>query len=306
VLVFLDEGDSADRASILESGADECLTAPVVPRELVARLARLMSGASLGREATRHGAELARELARARRIQQYIMPLKPPTIEGLEIVAEYLPAVDVGGDFFDILTFDRGRAGLFMADVAGHGIGAAMNAMLIKSQLAVWAKASITVGETLGMLNHYLFSLTEIEYATAVYALVDVPARQMEYSLAGHPPPVLVRRGQQARLLEAPAVPQDGQQHVGLPLAMFDSGAYVSARLSLDPGDRVVLYTDGLTEWRDSEGAMLGLDGLCGLLDQSRGRPLRQQVAWLLGELQARSPDGNPLDDVNLLAFEVA
>lgn len=306
VLAILDRGDSDDRATLLEAGADGCLTGAVSPRELGLHLARLASLADLSRQTARHSAAMAREMAHARRVQRHILPLEPPVVEGLDIAVQYLPAADIGGDFFDVMPFDDHRVGFFVADVAGHGIGSALNTMVLKSQLVIWARPGITVPETLGMLNSYLYGLTGMDYATAVYAVLDLRSRELEYTVAGHPNPLLLRRGKSVRMLETYTGHTDlTGVHVGLPLGMFGDGVYITETMQLLPGDRVFLYTDGLIEWRSSDGDMLGVEGLKGLVEGSRDQPLKEQAAWLVRQMRPSTAGGPPDDDVNLLAFEV-
>lgn len=306
IAVLLDSGDSQDRGTVLEAGADDCLTQPVSARELGARLGRLMGIHSLATESVRYSATLARELNQARRIQQYIMPLDPPQIEGATIAARYLPTSQLGGDLFDIVRLDEHRVGLFMADVAGHGVGAALNTMLIKSQLVIWARPGITVTETLSLLNNYLCPLVDLRHATAIYAVYDRRSHEFEYSLAGHLCPVLIREGQPARQMALPEIPDEAAgMKVGLPLGMFEDCMYMSHREVLEPGDRLFLYTDGLIEWRVSEGTMLGIKGLCALLDQSRQRSVSDQVSWVVDHLCSEAGAQSIIDDINLLAMQV-
>ncbi|MBN2584955.1 MAG: SpoIIE family protein phosphatase [Planctomycetes bacterium] len=304
--VLLGEGDSDARAQVLEAGADDCLTGPVVARELGARLGRQAGIHSLAIESARYSRLLSRELAQARRIQQHILPLPPPQVEGLTIAARYVPATQLGGDFFDVLPLDEHLTGLFMADVAGHGVGAALNTMLIKSQLVIWARAGIRVTETLSLLNNYLCPLIDLQFATAVYGLYDRRSRRLEYAMAGHPRPMLIRKGQPTRQLDLPEIPsQMGGMKVGLPLGVFDDCAYLSASITLEPGDRVVLFTDGLIEARAVDGTLLGTAGLCLLLDQHRKKPLADQLAAVLNHLHSGDGSLQVDDDINLLAAEV-
>ena len=306
VMVVLQEGGSADRASLLESGADDCLVEPVSSRELGARIGRLIGMADMARETARHSAVISREMAHARRVQQHILPLDPPRVDGVRVVAEYVPAADIGGDLFDILPLEPGRVAFFMADVAGHGIGAALNTMVIKSQLSIWGKPGITVSETLGMLNNHLFALTDLDYATAVYAILDVPSRQLEYAVAGHPNPLLLRRDEAVRMLEVSRLPASSSGfRAGLPLGLFEDGIYVSERAQLQPNDRVLFFTDGVIEWRDDRDNLLGMEGLRELLEASGDQPLKDQIPWVLDRLKSMSPGQPPGDDVNLVAFEV-
>ena len=227
-------------------------------------------------------------------------------MEGATIAARYLPATQLGGDLFDVIRLDQHRVGLFMADVAGHGVGAALNTMLIKSQLVIWARPGITVTETLSLLNNYLCPLVDLCFATAVYAVYDCSCGQMEYSLAGHPRPVLTRKGEPPREIDLPQVPEQmSGMRTGLPLGIFEDCLYLSGRIALEPGDRVLLYTDGLVEWRSPGGDLLGVEGLCRLLDQCRQKPVDEQVGWIIDHLRAESDGQSITDDINLLALQV-
>lgn len=306
ILVLLDDGASDDRAAILEAGADDCACEPLGPREIGIRIGRLMSQADLARRTAKQQTVLAREMNHARRVQQHILPLEPPSIEGVHVAARYLPAADIGGDLFDVIPHDAENVAFFMADVAGHGMGAALNTMVIKSQLVIWSRPGITVAETLGMLNNKLHSLTDLDYATAVYGLLSVPQRRFEYAVAGHPNPLLMRCGEAPRLLEVSRLPASNTGfRAGLPLGLFSDGVYVSEIIDLQPGDRVLMFTDGVIEWRDAADNLLGTEGLRELLQRSNDMPIGDQLAWLLGQLEALSPGEPPADDVNLLAFEV-
>lgn len=303
--VVLAGGDSRHRAMIIAAGADECLSGEIDAMELATRLHRLANVAALAADAAEQRLRLNRELQQARRIQHYILPLVPPKVPGVSIVAEYLPAAVLGGDFFDIIQLDEQRVGFFMADVVGHGVAAALNTMLIKSQLVVWARSGISVCETMGLLNDSLSRLVDLEYATAVYGMLDLSNWTLEYSLAGHPSPMLIRPDEPVVALPVPAPtqPRPGMR-VGLPLGMFESGAYISRTIDIRPDDRIMFYTDGLIEWRAESGDRLGLDGLCHLLGEIGHRPLEDQVAWLMHSMRQRSgANAAPDDDINLLAF---
>lgn len=302
--VVLSRGTSRERALVIGSGADECLSGDVDVMELEVRVRRLAQVAVLAADAAEQRGRLDRELEQARRIQRYILPLVPPPVPGVDIVAEYLPAAVLGGDFFDIIRLDDQRVAFFMADVVGHGVGAALNTMLIKSQLVIWARSGISVCETMSLLNDSLSRLVDLEYATAVYGVLDLSNWTLEYTLAGHPGPVLLRPGAGVSVLGVvhPAQTLKGMR-MGLPLGMFENGVYFSETVDVQVDDRVLFYTDGLIEWRDEDGERLGMDGLCEVLGEISHRALEDQVAWLMHHMRRRGGGLAPDDDVNLVAF---
>src|SRR5260370_23974341 len=129
----------------------------------------------------------------ARRIQSAILPRRVPQVDGLDIAVSYLPMTSVAGDFYDFLIVDEHRLGILVADVAGHGVPAALIASMVKVAITAQAAHAHDPGLVLSGLNQVLCSQMSGQFVTAAYVFVDSSARVARYAAAGHPPLLLCR-----------------------------------------------------------------------------------------------------------------
>jgi PAS domain S-box-containing protein len=212
-------------------------------------------------------------------LQRAIVPERPVSSPGLEVVAAYHPAGDraqVGGDWYDALALPDGRIVLAVGDVAGHGLDAATLMVRMRSALRAYAVDDPDPSTVLARLDRLIEVEEQGAYVTAIVAVVDPATGDVRWSRAGHPPPVALDRGVAATV----------ELRGGTPLGVPVGSDYPSASWHLDPGSVLVLYTDGLVERRDLaiddgltqllsalEGAPTDLDGLVGsLVDLVRDR----------------------------------
>jgi sigma-B regulation protein RsbU (phosphoserine phosphatase) len=131
------------------------------------------------------------ELATARAIQLAALPRKNPDLPGLDVAAVYTPASDVAGDFYDFLDLDHGRLGIFIADVSGHGVPAALVASMLKIALATQMENAASPARILAALNTLFCGRLERQFITAAYVYLDPAANMLVIASAGHPPPIL-------------------------------------------------------------------------------------------------------------------
>jgi GAF domain-containing protein/anti-sigma regulatory factor (Ser/Thr protein kinase) len=186
---------------------------------------------------------LEREHRGAVVLQRSLLPEGLPDIAGVEVAARYLPARDlVGGDWYDVIELPRGRVGLAIGDVAGHGVRAAALMGQLRTGLRAYALESHGPGETLKRLDRLMHTIRGQGMATAAYAVVEPESGRLRYASAGHPPPLIVPASGEARLMEVRPAP---------PLGTLPYGLYLDVDTALAPGDTIVLYTDGLVERRD-------------------------------------------------------
>ena len=200
-------------------------------------------------QSERRVAALGRELQTARRIQQSILPKQPPAVEGLSVAAHYDSMAEVAGDFYDFVVTPSGQLGVLVADVSGHGVPAAIVASMVKIALAVQEGEIADPGLVLTRMNRALCGRFDLAYVTATFALLDPAARTLTYAAAGHPSPLLVRAMGHVESLD----------ERGMVLGFLPDAPYVSTTVrNLTGGDRIVFYTDGITEASRSDGEFFG------------------------------------------------
>lgn len=235
---------------------------------------------------------VAQEMETARRIQTSILPQTLPRIPGVSLVARYEPMNAVAGDLYDVLARDAGL-GVFVADVSGHGVPAALVASMVKVAFAAQAPHAHDPSRVLAEVNRTLCGSLEGTYVTAAYAWLDLASSRLAYSAAGHPP--LLLRG-------ADGVERLGEN--GLMMGMQSDAAYPSTSRQLTRGDRIVLYTDGVIEAFNPKGELFELDRLIALLEASHDEPERFADA-VLGRVAAWRCGRGPTDDLTLMVLEV-
>jgi len=200
-------------------------------------------------DSERRIAAVGRELETARQIQQSILPKEVPSLPGLAVAAHYDSMTEVAGDLYDFVITPSGQLGILVADVSGHGVPAAIVASMVKIALAVQEGDVADPGAVLTRMNRALSGRFEKAYVTAVFALIDPAARRVTYASAGHPSPLLRRGDGRIESLDAR----------GVVLGFLPDVEYTSAVVrDLTAGDRLVFYTDGITEAARADGEFFG------------------------------------------------
>ena len=200
----------------------------------------------LGRTQSRKQEE---DLDQAREIQERLLPKRIPQIKGLDIAGAWNPAAVVSGDYFDVVKFGETKIGVCICDVVGKGISAALLMANLQASFRAFASEPVSPGSVVSKLNVVICNnIASDKFVTFCYCILDVTKNTLTYASAGHWPPVLIKRSGQTHSLK------DG----GPPLGLFADHSYENIELQLESGDRLVLYTDGLTEARNSDGAEFG------------------------------------------------
>jgi sigma-B regulation protein RsbU (phosphoserine phosphatase) len=236
------------------------------------------------------------EVAEARTIQQGLLPKSIAQLAGYEIVGAWQPAHSVGGDYYDVLEFDEATLGLCIADVAGKGLPAALLMSNLQAAVRGLASPSLSPEGLCARLNSLVCHNTGNDrFITFFYAQLDGPGRHLQYTNAGHNPPILLHRNGSYERLEAG----------GGVLGVFPNQTFAAGAAQLAPGDRVILFTDGVTEACDATGEEFGEVRLLGLL--------REHCATAVAVLQAKIlaaagefSRGHWHDDATLLVLGVS
>ncbi len=206
---------------------------------LASTLAIAIENARLYEELKRAEQRMARDLERARIVQHALLPADKPNLPGIDIAARYMPALELGGDFYDLLPYGDMRLAIAVGDVSGKGSAAALLAALGIGLLREHAaQHPCAPEEMLAEINRHLQNTgTSSQFVALAFAVYDAANRELCLANAGFPPPVLVRDGE--------AVPLDVS---GIPLGLFPDAAYEPLRVPLREGDVVVFCSDGIHE----------------------------------------------------------
>ena len=268
--------------------------AAIVMDELELRLAA-MREIQLERAARRQALDQQRYAERlTRALQRSLSPPTLPTVPGLEIAVHYKPfsAAQVGGDFYDLFPREAGRWGFFLGDVCGKGPEAASLTSLARYTLRTAAMRNAGPATTLRDLNSALLMQAEGDMCTAIYGEIDLSEGEIAVSLAvaGHPPPFVVRAGGSVK----PTTIR------GTMLGAFSDVAFDSCEMKLDPGDALVLYSDGLLDTR-LDGGHVDEERLAHLLAGAAGTRAGQLLGRLTATLQRL--DAPLRDDVAIMVI---
>ena len=236
---------------------------------------------------------IQKELEIAQRIQRSILPPAFPPSTSFSVAARYLPMTSVAGDFYDFLLVDDMQAGLLIADVSGHGVPAALIASMVKLAAAAQAGNSAAPSELLHGMNAALCGNTQNQFVTAAYVYLNAATRELRYAAAGHPPMLLLRDGLVTEITEN-----------GLMLAAFSFATYTTLTRSLHPGDRLLLYTDGILEAANAEEEEFGQHRLSTLLQETATLPQSETADRIITTIRDWSATQN--DDLTVLICDYA
>ncbi|OHD64387.1 MAG: hypothetical protein A2176_01500 [Spirochaetes bacterium RBG_13_51_14] len=243
--------------------------------------------------------DMERELKYAQVVIGRLLPEDASAPDRLEVDFRHIPLDEIGGDFFSFNTLHDKGFGVFIGDVAGHGVSAALFLALVKS---VTERLNNTRGESPSLyikdLNGNLVEGNVTFFLTALYGYFNITRDTAEFSFAkgGHTPPVLFR-------------PADGSTRLlkssGMPVGLSVDAEFQEVHASLLPGDRIYLYTDGIIEARNDGMDMLEPEGLLSIIGRTGAKNLHESLDFILEEVSRFRGAEPPEDDVVLIGFEV-
>ena len=241
--------------------------------------------------------EIEDDLGLAARVQQSLAP-KCMVWGSIRVETFYQPARAIGGDFGLVTPLDEDYLNVLVCDVSGHGISSALIANRIYSETIAQLNKCAPLGDMLRQLNQLVIQNigSSLFFFTLSIARVDRSGRHMAFASAGHPPAMIVQPGKEPRLLESRSTVLGA-----LPDAVDPEPAM---EVQLEAGDRIVLYTDGITDVFNSQGKMLGVAGVRRFVQETATLPLDQMKRAIL-ERVAEWREGQPADDISLILVEV-
>ncbi len=239
-------------------------------------------------------AALEHDLRAAALIQKRLLPKVPASIPGVEIAAHSIPADATGGDFFDFYRLPDGRLGTLIADVSGHGLGAAFIMASTMGTIRSLVHEHADPGTILTAANQHVFAETSSgHFVTAFCGILDLPRQELIFANAGHGGWLLHDSGA-IESLDAPG---------GFPLGIVEDHSYeTSGLLRLTPGTSLIMLTDGLAEAEDDQGRLFTMDRVHAALRDLRGAPAAELVEGTLAVVSQFCQPRKPLDDMTMVA----
>ena len=235
---------------------------------------------------------LEEQMRLARLVQTRLLPMHAPDLPGYDVAGVCVPAFDIGGDYYDFIELPGGRIGLAIADVSGEGIPAAMIMTAFRALLRTHARSLSRPESVADRLNTLLPDFTgQVDFVTAFYGVLDPSTGVFSYVNCGHNPPFILHRNGEVQYLSCG----------GPLLSIFDEVAYKSDEATLDAGDTLVLYTDGIIELVDDVNREYGLDRLLATASGNHCESSADVIAHILSDARDHAQRHVFSDDLTLL-----
>lgn len=330
VIIVTAKDESADIVEGLKAGANDYVTKPLDMPVVVARVQtqvslkravdqirllehtlaeRNVALEAANRELTAANVRMARELASAARIQQAMLPAALPKGSAAQFAWLFRPCAEIAGDSLNVFQLDANHVGMYVLDVVGHGIAAALLSVAVSRILSPAPNSFLLrpshdgkgyllrppaeVGDELN--RRFPWDSATEQFFTLVYGVLDVRTREFRFVCAGHPPPVHIARGAELSVLNGPA---------GVPIGVAESG-YVEQCVRLEMGDRIYCYSDGLPEAMNAQNEPYTTERLLDCIRGARGSSLPQSLDALWKDVEAWCGGTALHDDASLVALEV-
>ena len=260
-VIFLSAlGDTEDKVKGLQLGAVDYVTKPFQPDEVIARVNTHLTIHRLKREVESQKDQLEHELEVVSEVQRKLLPKQLPQIDGFNLGVHYETSRYAGGDYYDVLDLPDNCWGFLIADAEGHSAPAAVLMAMTCALFRSYPGSAADPAKVLRYLNEHLCKVAEPSFMTALYAFYDAKARTMRIARAGHPLPMIFRDAEnKAEELTCPGVYPLGIEPYEIEIPVTET--------QLEPGDRFLIYTDGLTERFNPEGDTYGEDRLLNQLE---------------------------------------
>ncbi|MGA2212663.1 MAG: SpoIIE family protein phosphatase [Bryobacteraceae bacterium] len=272
--------DSRQSAADLSSGNREILQTLALEASTILENARLL-------DEERAKQHMEEELNVARTIQTGLLPRELPSEGWFRAVGSSIASRQVGGDYFDVRQITPDLFACVITDVSGKGVSAALLAALLQGAFVFAAEAAVRIDDVMARVNHFLYERARGEkYATVVFCTVS-RGGELRWSNAGHPKPLLVRATEEPRPLES----------TGIPIGMMDVAAYEVKSLQLEPGDKIVLFSDGVSEAANTQGECFEKRRLNEILRAHAAASCAELHAKLVEAVEEFSDGGDQEDD---------
>lgn len=326
IILLTSRSDKESLVEGMEAGADDFVAKPFEQEELRARIragqrildlqdelhARIGQLAELNKTIAQSNRRMKDDLEAAAATQRALLPSQLPRLVEAHFAWEYRPCTELGGDCLNVFQLDPNHVAMYVLDVSGHGVQAALLSVTLSRILTpscsvssiltrVSANSSVpqltSPVEVAELLNQrFPLDVNTGQYFTLLYGILNTVTGEFRYATAGQPGPVYL--------------PHEGCPEVldgyGMPIGFCEEPDYEEHHLFLHPKDRLFLFTDGVVEAPNPENEQFGNRGLCSVLQRNRETPLADGLSSLLAAVESWCGDADPPDDVAVLAVEMA
>ena len=235
------------------------------------------------------------QLEVARQVQLELLPARDPELTGYDISAYNFPTEEVSGDYYDWVRIYDDEIGIVIADVSGKGVPAAILMAFLRAGLRAATLIGYAPNISMARVNYLLWeSIERNQFVTAFHGILDASNKTLSYSNAGHNPPLLMKADGEVQFIN----------YGELPLGMFRETRYHQYHLLLEPGDVLVLYTDGVTEAQSPEGEEFGRDRLVQAVKENYHQPAREMIASLQMAILEWTAHAGASDDVTFFIIK--
>ena len=294
-IIFISALDATqDKVRAFAAGGVDYVTKPFQVEEVLARVETHLALRRLQRQLQDANEKMERELALAGEVQAGFLPRELPSIAGWQLTVTLKPSRETSGDFYDFYLLPDGRLGILMADVVDKGAGAALFMALCWILIRTYsAEYPAQPERVLSAVNHRILTETHTDqFVTVFYGILDPPTGALVYGNAGHCPPYLIS-AQGDRAVQA-------LHRTGMVLGVAEDVSWGQESVQIAPGDVLILYTDGVTEARNAQGALLGKERLLESVRAVLGRSAQGIQDALLADIGEFVNDAPQSDDIAL------
>jgi sigma-B regulation protein RsbU (phosphoserine phosphatase) len=294
-VIFISALDATqDKVKAFTAGGMDYITKPFQVEEVLARVETHLAMRRLQKQLQEANEKMERELALAGEVQASFLPRELLTIPGWQVAVTLKPSRETSGDFYDFNLLPNGRLGMLVADVVDKGAGAALFMALSWTLIRTYAAEYPTQPElVLSTVNHRILADTHADqFVTAFYGILDPATGVLVYCNAGHCPPYLIsaQANNEVRALH----------RTGMALGVAQDVTWAQEDVQLVPGDVLVLYTDGVTEARNAQGAFFGEDRLLESVRADLGRSAQDIQDAIMADVRTFVDDAPQFDDIAL------
>jgi sigma-B regulation protein RsbU (phosphoserine phosphatase) len=235
------------------------------------------------------------QLEVARQVQLELLPARDPQLAGYDISAYNFPTEEVSGDYYDWVQIYDDQIGLVIADVSGKGVPAALLMAFLRASLRAATHIGYSPHISMAKVNYLLWeSIERNQFVTAIYGILDVTNKTLTYTNAGHNPPILLKQNGELSFIDRGSIP----------LGMFRDTRYHEYYLTTEPGDVLMLYTDGVTEANDPQGEEFGRERLAQAVRANRQLGARELISAVHTEVLAWTDGRGATDDVTFFVIK--